>query len=125
MRRLLLLVFLTAAMLLGTIGLGWWTVPLLGAAWGASGPINRRLATSAALAGALAWALLLAGSAFGGPVGQLAGTLGGIFRLPGFIVILLTLLFPALLAGSAAALAAALREIVSRARGSASGSILP
>lgn len=112
MRRVVLVIFLTAAMLLGTIGLGWWTVPLLGAAWGASRPFNRGLAVSAALAGALAWAVLLAEATLGGPVGELAGNLGGIFGLPGSIVILFTLLFPALLAGSAAALAVRLRRIV-------------
>jgi hypothetical protein len=125
MRRVLLLGFLSAAMLLGTIGLGWWTVPLLGAAWGASRPEVRGLAVSAALAGALAWGVLLAEAALGGPVGELAGTLGGIFGLPGFLVILLTLVFPAFLAGSAAALAATLRGMFGRSRGSASGAVPP
>jgi len=73
----------------------------------------------------LAWVVLLAEPALGGPVGELAGTLSATFGLPGLIVIVFTVIFPALLAGSAAALAAALRGMHSRSRGSASGAVPP
>jgi hypothetical protein len=100
---------LVLALAVATAVLGWWTVPVLAAAFGASRFAARRAWWIAALAGSVAWALLLAVSSLQGPVAALADKLGGVFGLPGFAVIGLTLIFPAVLAGSAAELAAALR----------------
>lgn len=108
----LVLVFAAATMLLG-----WWTVPLVGGAWGLL--VNRHGAWRvAAGAAAIAWALLLAASVAGG-LGSLASQLGGSLRLPSLIVAVLTLLFPALLAGSAAELAAVIRTALDASRRSA------
>lgn len=110
MRYAIRVVLLAAAHAVVTMALGWWAVPVVAAVWGAVsfGPRSAWLAS--ALAAALAWAALLVVTATQGPVGQLAQALGGIFALPGFAVIILTLVFPALLAGSATELAASLRS---------------
>ena len=72
------------------IGFGW----PAGAAW------------RAALAGALAWGgLLLAATARGSAVGALGATLGGAMGLPAWALFIATLLYPAILAASAAWLA--------------------
>ena len=60
----------------------------------------------AALAGTLAWgSLLLVGGARGDALGTFASTLGGAMGVPGWVIGLATLLYPALLASSAAWLA--------------------
>ena len=52
MRRLLQWIALVALMIVATILLGWWTVPILGAVWGAAMAASRRVALTAAAAGA-------------------------------------------------------------------------
>jgi hypothetical protein len=54
------------------------------------------------LGAALGWGVLLGWTALHGPIGPLARRAGGIFRLPGWGMVLVTLLFPAALAGLAA-----------------------
>ena len=115
MRTVFLWLLLVAAFGLATALLGWWTVPVLGALWGLAAT-GGRLWLGAALAAAAAWAVLLTLTALAGPVGELAVKLGGVMGVPGVFLVLLTLLFPALLAGSAAELAASARR---RLRGSA------
>ena len=63
---------------------------------------ERRPVLFAGAAGAAGWAILLAGTALFGSVGVVATKVGVIFGLPGVAFIALALLFPALLAGSAA-----------------------
>jgi hypothetical protein len=101
----LALMFAAATMLLG-----WWTVPVVGGAWGLL--VNRRGAWRAAAgAAAIAWAVLLAVFVAGG-LGTLISQLGGSLRLPGLVVAVLTLILPAVLAGSAAELGAVLRMAI-------------
>ena len=57
----------------------------------------------------LGWVALLVWGSTIGPVGNLADTVGGVMALPGAAVLLITLLFPAVLAGAAGALSAAVR----------------
>lgn len=82
--------------------LGWWGVLLaaliVGLVFRREGGGGWRIA----LAGSLAWGALLAVDAASGPLGAVAATLGGVLRVPGFALLLLTLAFPALLAWSAA-----------------------
>jgi hypothetical protein len=85
-----------AATLLG----GWWAIPLLAALWVRVLP--RATASTCALGAALGWALLLAWAAVDGPVGTVARRVGGVFLLPGWGFVALTLIFAALLAASAA-----------------------
>jgi len=88
-------------MALGTWWLGWWAVPVLGAAWGVARYAAFPTAT-AAVAGGLAWAGLLALGALTGPVGALSRTVGGVLGAPGWVPLLITILFPAALAACSA-----------------------
>jgi hypothetical protein len=100
---------LVIAFLLATVVLGWWAVPAAGALWALLAPPWRWIGLRAALAAGVAWALLLGWGASRGPLLDLADRLAGIFRLPRAGVLALPVVFAMLLAGSAAALVAALR----------------
>ena len=96
--------------------LGWWGVLLAAALVGV---VHYRVGGGGwrvALAGAAAWAALLVADAAAGPFGTVARTLGGVLRVPGPALVLLTLAFPALLAWSAATLAAGARQLVAARR---------
>jgi hypothetical protein len=80
----------------------WWTIPLLAAAWMRVVRHDDATATICALGAASGWALFLAWDAAHGPVGTVARRVGGVFLLPGWGFIGLTLLFAALLAATAA-----------------------
>ena len=97
------LVLLTAACIAGTAALGWWAVPVIGAAWGLVGRGTARPILTVATAALLAWAVLLIWSALSGPVASLAATLGAIAGVPGAVFVILTLALPFGLAGCAAA----------------------
>ena len=112
--RLLVLLVWSALMAAGTRLLGWWTVPLLGALaaivaalggerWAPR--LGRSAARGAMLAAALGWAVLLAWAAVGPQFGTVAGLVQTLLPAPWSAVAALTLLLPALLAWSAAALA--------------------
>ena len=84
---------------------GWWTIPVLAAVWVRVPPRDAATATLCALGAGSGWALLLAWDAAHGPVGAVARRVGGVFLLPGWGFVGLTLLFAALLAATAAAAA--------------------
>jgi len=90
--------------------LGWWAMPATAALWGVLRPVSRRPALFAAAAAALAWSgwLLLDGLSPRGDFGGLATRLGGIFSLPAPALVAITIVFAALLSGSAAYLAVAI-----------------
>lgn len=96
--------------------LGWWTVPLVAAFVGSVLYVREGVAWRMALAGALAWTLLLLVNATSGRLGVTATTLGGVLRLPGVVVVLITLVFPVLLAWSAATVAIAVRRLAAARR---------
>lgn len=103
------------AVALGTWFGAWWAPALwgalAGAAWAAARP-----ARWAALAAAIAWGLLLARSAvLGEPVAALATGLATSLLLPAWALFVATPLFAAVLAGTAARLAALVKS--ARARG--------
>ena len=110
MRGALAALLLIGAMALGTMAFGWWTVLGLSAAWGAWRSAKGSPVAEAAGAAAAAWGILLAVVAAAGPLGVLSGLLGEMFGLPAMALILVTLVFAALLAGSAAGLTASLAE---------------
>ena len=101
-------VLLAEAFAVATFGLGWWTVPIIAAlyALASTNPNRARTAGLCALGG---WATLLLLDAAKGPVGAMATRLGGVMGLPGVVLLLLTLIFPALLAWSTATLMPSLR----------------
>lgn len=93
---------------LATVFVGWWTVPLVAGIWTLAVP-RRGSALSAALAAAAAWSALLAIAARSGPIGGVADLMGQVLSVPPPAVITLTVAYGALLAGSAALVAQAVR----------------
>jgi hypothetical protein len=93
--------------------LGWWAIPATAALWGILRPIARRPALLAAAAAALAWSvwLLMDGLSTRGDFSGLATRLAGIFSLPAPALIAVTVLFAAILAGSAAYLGGAISPV--------------
>ena len=112
--RLIKAILLAEAFATATFGLGWWTVPLIAALYSliSSNPKRARPAALCALGG---WATLLALDTIKGPVPAMASKLGGVMGVPSIVLVILTLLFPALLAWSAAALIRSLRGSAQRA----------
>ena len=92
----------TAAILLGTwLGAPTLAAILVGLAVGFLQP--RFAARRAALAGLLAWGGVLAvGAVSGSSIAASASALGGAVGVPGWVILLATLLYPAVLASSAA-----------------------
>jgi hypothetical protein len=90
--------------------LGWWAIPATAAFWGILRPVARRPALVAAAAAALAWTgwLLVDALSPRGDFSGLATRLAGIFSLPSPALVAITIVFAALLAGSAAYLAVAI-----------------
>jgi hypothetical protein len=105
MRFALRVLLLAASFTIGTWVLGWWAVPLFGAVAGALARHARRQALAAGVAAALAWGVLLAWTALDGSFWMVASQVGGATGLPGVLLIILTLAFPALLGWLAAWLA--------------------
>ena len=101
---------LAAAMVVVTILLGWWSVALVGVAGGLVSRPGRAAGVEAGAGAALAWATMLAGSAVTGPVWGVAERVGPVFGLPAPALVLVAVMFPALLAGSAALLAGGLKR---------------
>ncbi|HJR35330.1 MAG TPA: hypothetical protein VJ817_10300 [Gemmatimonadales bacterium] len=109
MRQAAAFLVLTLAFAVASV-LGWWAIPATAALWGLLRPIARRPAPVAAAAAALAWTgwLLVDGLSPRGDFGGLATRLAGIFSLPAPALLAITIVFAALLAGSAAYLAFAI-----------------
>lgn len=97
------------AIVLGTVlGAPTLTAVIVGAAIGFLRPV--RAARYAFGAGAVGWgALLVVAAIRGGAIGSLSGRLGDVLGLPGVAMIVVTMLYPAVLAASAAWLVAAIR----------------
>jgi len=101
--RLLAFLLLAAVTAAGTVLVGWWAVPLLAASFGLA--IRGRLRFAplvAGLAALAAWGGLLAAASAGARFGALVGGLGIVMGLGGGGLVATTLLFPFLLAWSAA-----------------------
>jgi hypothetical protein len=96
--------------------LGWWGVLLAALIVGFVFHRERGGGWRIALAAALSWGVLLAVNAASGSLGVVASTLGGVLRVPGAVLVLLTLVFAALLAWSAATTMAEARRLVERRR---------
>jgi hypothetical protein len=108
MRQLLEFIAVALAMAAATWFIAWWTVPVLAAAWGVARRGDRWVPLLAGAAGMMGWLLLLflpSSPAAVGRLAQVAGTAMGTGPGPLFV---LTLMFPALLAASAASLARAI-----------------
>jgi hypothetical protein len=104
MRRAVRIVGFAALTAGGTVLGGWWTVPLLAAAWVRVLPSGRRPVRTTAMGATLGWAILLAWNARYGPIATLATSVSAVLELPKWGFLAVTLAFPALLAGAAAML---------------------
>lgn len=100
---------LAAAFAAGTVAVGWWAVPIIGAAWGLAAAPDKRPARVAAASAAMGWAALLIVAMMGGPAMKVAEAVGAIMRVGTAGFVLLTLLFPLVLAASAAGVTSAFR----------------
>lgn len=97
---------LAAAIAIGTWTLGWWAVPSIGGVWGVLRRGRPRFG-DAFVAATIAWAALLAIDSARGAMERLSTVMGGIFSMPGSLLLALTVLYAALLAGCAAQVAGA------------------
>jgi hypothetical protein len=113
-RALVRVLLLGLAFALATRVLGWWGVPLTAALWGVLSPDTD--GGVAALGACLGWAGLLYRDHTFGPIGTLASDLGTLFHLPPLVLFVLTLLFPAVLAWSAAVIGGAGRSTLTSPR---------
>jgi hypothetical protein len=97
------------AIVLGTVlGAPTITAIIVGAAIGYLRPV--RAGRNAFAAGALGWGgLLIVAAIRGGAIGSLGGRLGEILGMPGVVMIIATMLYPAILAAAAAWLVATIR----------------
>ena len=103
---------LSVAVGLATAWLGWWAVPAIGVLWGLLAPRESQASLTVSCAAALGWAGLLVISAVRGPMWELADKVGGMLAIPGWLFVVVTVAFPAVLAGMAAVAAGAVREMV-------------
>jgi len=109
MRTVVKFLLLAEVFAVTTFGLGWWSVPLVAAAWGLLSRSNGK-ALFAALAAMGGWTTLLLLDVVRGPVATMGLQLGGVMHLPAFGLYAFTLIFPALLAWCAASLAPTVRS---------------
>lgn len=93
--------------------LGWWTVPVVGAAWGWAKRADPATPLLAGLAAMTAWTVLLIVSASGAPTGSVSTSVGQAMRVGPGALTALTIAYPGLLAASAAAV---VRAVGRRAR---------
>lgn len=100
---------LAAVYAVATALVGWWSLPIVSAAWALIAARRRTASVGwlAALGAAIGWLALLAYDAARGPAAALATTLGGVMRVPAPALVLVTLGFAALVAGSTGALVGA------------------
>jgi hypothetical protein len=86
--------------------LGWWGVAVAALILGFVFRDEGGRAWRVALGATEGWAILLLLDLVGGPLGHVATTVGGAMQIPGPALLVATLLFPALIGWSGAAMAA-------------------
>lgn len=104
MGRFVWFLTLVIAVALGTYAFGWATPAVLGAAWAAVRRDDAFVPAMASLAGIVGWGALLGVQSMMGPVARVADVVGAAMQVGAGPLLVLTLAFPALLAGSAAGL---------------------
>ncbi len=103
MRTPLVFTILTATAIAAlTWTVGWWTVPLVAAVAGAVHPPNASVAWRTALAAAIGWNVLLLIDAMSASIKTVATPLAATMHVPAFVLVVVTLAFPTLLAWSGA-----------------------
>ena len=91
--------------------LGWWGVALVAFIAGAVYSARSGRARLVALCASESWAIIFLIDAMNGPLGKVAATVATIVKLPAFVLLIVTLVFPALLAWSSAAFASELMRL--------------
>jgi hypothetical protein len=94
--------------------LGWWGIVVGAAILGYVFRTENGRAWRVALAAVEGWAILLLIDAIAGPLVHVGSTLQGVMSIPWPALMLVTLLFPALLAWSAAAVTSELAKLMTR-----------
>jgi len=112
LRSVVKFVLITEAFAVATFALGWWIVPVFAFILGMTLDRERGPVRYAALCAAAGWLSLLLLDAARGPLMALATRFGGVMKVPSIALIAITLLFPALLALTAATIGKALKELV-------------
>ncbi len=116
MKRLLWFGAAVIAFALGTWMVAWWTVPAVGAALGLARRVDQATPLLGGLAAMVAWGVLLALSASGAPEGSVSVLVGQALGVGPGALIAMTILYPGLLAASAAACMAWGAERYSKSR---------
>ena len=93
---------LLLALTLGTFAFDWYSVPVIAAAFAWIRRADASVPLLASLAGTSSWLVLLAVQSLAGPIAIVARVAGDAMQVGATPLIVLTLAFPALLAGSAA-----------------------
>ena len=96
---------------------GWWGVVIAALLAGVVLWRRRGAAWLVALAAIVAWSALILTNAVGGRFATLASSIGGVMGVPPALLVIVTLLFGALLAWSAAVLGSEIRRAARSARG--------
>ena len=110
------LTIVAAILVAATWVAGWWGVPLVAIVTGALLATRRGIAGLTALAAVIAWSVLILVDGASGRFGALAGVVGATLKLPAGALLMVTLLFAALLAWSAAAVGVEIGRASRRAR---------
>jgi len=95
---------------------GWWGVAIAALLAGAVLWRRRGVAWLVALAAIVAWSALILTNAIGGRLATLASSIGGVMSVPPILLVIVTLLFGALLAWSAAVLGSEIGRAARSAR---------
>jgi hypothetical protein len=95
---------------------GWWGVVVVALIAGAMLSHRRGVAWLVALAVVMGWCALILGNAVGGRFATLASSIAGAMRVPPALLVIVTLLFGALLAWSAAVLGSEVGRVARRSR---------
>jgi hypothetical protein len=86
----------------GTAAAGWWIVPIVAVLWVRVLPSDRSPMTTTMFGAAAGWLILVGVVASQGPVPAVVAICSAVLGLPRWGFLLVTLLFPAALAGTAA-----------------------
>ncbi len=93
---------LLLALSLGSYAFDWYSVPVIAAAFAWIRRDDAAVPVLSSLAGASSWMVLLAWQSLAGPVAEVAQVVGEAMQVGAGPLMVLTIAFPALLAGSAA-----------------------
>jgi hypothetical protein len=118
LRLIVRIVLVAVACAIATIWLGWIGVPCVGFIYGVVDRSARARGSVAAIGSVVAWiAILGAEAARGANIRALANRMGEVMQLPAAVFAVATLVFAALLAGTAAVLGAASGDAIARSVG--------